>query len=170
MKKVIFSILFFAIGFSCIAERECNEIPEEYKETKVFKWSKEKHGKEYFEKDNWQWKLKPHTSFMDPLKPCMSSSSPCIVIGDTCVHGNLFNKRNVEERVIVRWHGEGQFVIQFDAIDTNRMYNFLCETADENPKIFFNNLKKKMGNNMKCFHTSGSGDDKVPYYEITFKD
>ena len=108
--------------FYCFAERECNEIPEEYKETKVFKWSKEKHGKEYFEKDNWQ------------------------------------------------WHGEGQFVIQFDAIDTNRMYNFLCETADENPKIFFNNLKKKMGNNMKCFHTSGSGDDKVPYYEITFKD
>lgn len=83
--------------FYCFAERECNEIPEEYKETKVFKWSKEKHGKEYFEKDNWQWKLKPHTSFMDPLKPCMSSSSPCIVIGDTCVHGNLF-KMNLQSK------------------------------------------------------------------------
>ena len=35
MKKVIFSILFFAIGFSCFSEQKCNKIPEEYEKTKA---------------------------------------------------------------------------------------------------------------------------------------
>lgn len=170
MRKILMILLLMSSCFYCFADRECNEIPNEYKETKVFKWSEKKHGKEYFEKDNWEWKLKPNTSFMDPLKPCMSDGSPCIVIGDTCVHGNLFNKRDVEERVIIRWHGKGQFIIQFDAVDTDKMYNLLCETANEDPNIFFKNLKNKMGDKMKWFYTSGSGGDKVHYYEITFKE
>lgn len=76
--------------FCCFAERKSNEIPQEYKVTKVFIWSKEKHGREYFEKYNWQWRLR-FGNYMDPHSPCGVNDSPCIVIEDTCVHFDPFH-------------------------------------------------------------------------------
>lgn len=171
MKKIFLILLTMFSCFCCFAERECNDIPQEYKETKVFKWSKEKHGVEYFKKDNWEWKLQPGTTFANPLRICHTHDSPCIVIGYTCVHGDILNSRKTEiERVTIRYRGSGRFVLQFETKYMDKFYTLLCETANEDPDVFFGNLKKKMGNNMKWFYTSGSGDDKVPYYEIIFED
>ena len=35
MRKIIFSILFLVVGFSCFAEQKCNKIPEEYEKVEI---------------------------------------------------------------------------------------------------------------------------------------
>ena len=57
-----------------------------------------------------------------------------------------------------------------DGKNTDKFYELLCETANKNPDVFFSNLKKKMGKNMKWAYSIGSGDDKIPCYELFFED
>lgn len=169
MKKVIFSILFFAIGFSCFAEQKCNKIPEEYEKTKEFKWSEEKHGTEYFENRNWEWRL-GSTSYLSSDRVCGDECSPCIVMGFTCVHYLNPSKKLKTCNALIRYRGRGQFKLYTNGKNTDKFYELLCETANKNPDEFFRNLKKKMGKNMKWAYSIGSGDDKIPCYELFFED